>query len=312
MTTPPEVFIGQDDYLFLSGGQHNVLEYFTGAKSPSPESIAHFHNNTAQRQAYCNTHGITYSSCIFPEKICALRHLLPESATIRSIYLRHYESALSAETSRTVTYPLTCLDGIQTHFTRTDTHYATLGAIAVTEHLLTRDLPDQVEHFTAQTEELLTEKSGFQGDLGRKFSPPRSESTRVLDPSRTPRAVSVSNGVETGNDGLLILRKAPKAATDKTLLIFGDSFFRQLLPLLSLVFAKIVFCRTRFFHAELVPAIAPDVIWTGQAERYLARCQPDTDRPHFLSYPLVRGKTLSPDPKFPQLWPKFFSNEKLI
>lgn len=312
MSPQTDVLEGLDGYLFLSGGRHHTLSLFTGEKRISRASVAAFHANNAAREAYCSARGIAYSACIFPDKIPALRQMLPEAGQISSLYLREYADKAPSDTVGEACYPISVLDGNTDHFTRTDTHYSIPGDIAVARYLLERDRPQTVSGLDQAIAPFLTTRQEFSGDLGRKLSPQRTETTIALDVARLPPVEIAGNGVETGNDGLLILHKAPGALTSETLLIFGDSFFRHLLPMLTLIFGKVVFCRTRFFHSEIVDAIAPDVIWTGQAERYLSRCAPDAERPHFLSYPLVRGKTLTPDPGLAVLWDEMIDQRKLL
>jgi hypothetical protein len=312
MTPEADVLEGSDGYLFLVGGRHHTLSLFTGEKGISRASVQAFHDNIAAREAFCRARGITYSACIFPDKIPALRELLPQAPRISSLYLREYADKAPSADVRQACYPISVLEGRTDRFTRTDTHYSIPGDIAVARHLLERDRPQTLDGLDRALAPFLSERNDFTGDLGRKLSPQRTETTVTLDVARLPAVEIAGNGVETGNDGLLILHKAPAALTSETLLIFGDSFFRHLMPMLTLVFGKVVFCRTRFFHSEIVDAIAPDVIWTGQAERYLSRCAPDADRPHFLSYPLVRGKTLSPDPGLAALWDEMIDQRKLL
>lgn len=312
MAPESDVLEGLDGYLFLSGGRHHTLSLFTGEKRIARASVAAFHDNITARAAFCQARGITYSACIFPDKIHALRRWLPGSSRISSLYLREYAGKAPSADAPEACYPIAVLDGCTDHFTRTDTHYSIPGDIAVARHLLERDRPETVAALDRAIAPFLSERHDFAGDLGRKLTPHRTETTIALDIARLPPVEIAGNGVETGNDGLLILHKAPDAVTSETLLIFGDSFFRHLLPMLTLVFGKVVFCRTRFFHSEIVEAIAPDVIWTGQAERYLSRCAPDAERPHFLSYPLVRGKTLTPDPGLPALWDEMIDADKLL
>ncbi|WP_386260645.1 methyltransferase domain-containing protein [Sulfitobacter aestuariivivens] len=144
----------------------------------------------------------------------------------------------------------------------------------------------------------------FSGDLGRKFTPPVTEPRERLRGAVMRKRIG-SNGMKGGNNGILILLESPDALTDKTLLIFGDSFFRQLLHHLCFFYRRVIFCRTRFFHYEMVDAFQPDHIFCGVAERYLSDVLPDDERPHFLAYPLVLGRAIEPDPLFPALWQKF-------
>lgn len=85
----------------------------------------------------------------------------------------------------------------------------------------------------------------------------------------------------------------------------------MLLPELSRDWRQIVFCRTQFFHAEMVAAVAPDDILTGLAERYFASTRPDAERPHFLAYPLMLGRAMAPDPDFPALWDQLIDRRRL-
>ena len=76
---------------------------------------------------------------------------------------------------------------------------------------------------------------------------------------------------------------------NKIVLIFGDSFFRMMLIHLSAIFSRVICLRTRFLHPEMVTLIRPDVIFTGNAERYLSYVSPDTEAQAFALYPHLRG-----------------------
>lgn len=47
------------------------------------------------------------------------------------------------------------------------------------------------------------------------------------------------------------------------------------------------------------------------AERYLSRVFPDADRPHFLSYPLIKGRGVEADPAFAELWQRHVDSRRL-
>ncbi len=48
-----DVIIGNDGFLFLSGGNHDVIKYFTGEKEPSEDSIEVFLRNISTREEFC-------------------------------------------------------------------------------------------------------------------------------------------------------------------------------------------------------------------------------------------------------------------
>lgn len=49
-------------------------------------------------------------------------------------------------------------------------------------------------------------------------------------------------------------------------------------------------------------AVKPDDVLCGLAERYFASTRPDTERPHFLAYPMMHGRSTAPDAMFATLW----------
>lgn len=301
---------GPDGYLFLSGGQHSVFSYFTGKTRPHPRSVRVFWENMASRAAWCAEAGIAWHHVIFPEKCVVLRDLLAPGMEISSFYLRHYAPLAPTDPSP-VLYPLQALTEDAGSCARTDTHYSARGNIRVTSAILQDLFPGASAEFLSRGLALLKPREIGTGDLGRKLVPPRSEVVDCLSRHIVPFETG-SNGIRGGNDGIMDLIESPSSLSDQTLLIFGDSFFRALLPMLAVFYRRIVFCRSQFFHSEIVKAIRPDHIFTGQAERYLTRCTSDTERPHFLSYPYLKGHAMAPDETFCALWPRLVASQALL
>ncbi|MDB2407699.1 hypothetical protein N9W17_04140 [Jannaschia sp.] len=308
---PGDVHVGRDGYLFLSGGRHGVFRLFSGEANPTASSPSTFIQNQAARAEACAQDGRAYRMVVFPEKCVTLADRIEGQGELSSLYERHYRDGVDAASGLAdrVIYPLAELAGIDAPFDRTDTHLSIAGAEAVARRLVGDLLPDQQEALAAGIADNSKERE-VSGDLGSKFDPPVTELRRVLPRPASQRMAS--NGIRGGNDGILVLLEAPDSSTDATLLIFGDSFFRAMLPMLGLVWRRIVFCRTRFFHPEMVRAMKPDHVLGGVAERYLSRCEPDAMRPHFLAYPLILGRATDPDPDFPEMWNTFFDREALL
>lgn len=140
----------------------------------------------------------------------------------------------------------------------------------------------------------------WAGDLGAKFTPRLFQDGVVLDPDWPVTAFRNSSGF---NDGLVDILISPEAAHDRTVLLFGDSFFRMMLQHLSMVFTRVVCLRTRFLHPEMVTLIRPDVIYTGNAERYLSNVTADSEAQAFALYPHLRAATdLAMPPEFLAAW----------
>jgi hypothetical protein len=195
--------------------------------------------------------------------------------------------------------------------TKTDTHYSAIGNLAITKEIGAAMFPDLAQVGSSKIAHCIVEQDTFSGDLGRKLSPSPTETTWLLATPPFPFTVG-SNGVQGGNDGICMLIRSPQSLSTKKLLIFGDSFFRAMLPMLAVFYRSIVFCRTRFFHYELIEAVNPDHVLCGIAERYLSQCLADAKRPHFLSYPYLTGRPTSPDPAFSALWSEEIDQRKLL
>ena len=304
--------LGRDGFIFLSGGRHGVFSYFTGVKKPYRKSPRVFRRNIEARADFCERTGRRFRMVVFPEKCVVLREKIELPEQFSSLYERCYAPLMAeSEAVSKVLYPVAPLRADPMAMSRTDTHYAAPGVLRVSEAILADLFPDQIERGMSLLRSLLKETTAFSGDLGRKFAEPVNETQVVLKGQAVPFDMA-SNGLRGGNDGIMMLASSPQALSDKTLLIFGDSFFRQLLQVMPVFYRKVVFCRSRYFHKEMIEAAAPDDIFCGIAERYLSSCSPDSERPHFLSYPLMLGRPTAPDPTFPALWDEIINSARLL
>lgn len=288
---PEGVSIASNGGLLLTGGAHEVLALMTGVKRPPESSPTIFWANDTARKAFCGKRNIAYSLVVFPDKLTTYGTILGNE-NIGSLYLREYAQKNAAPED-----PL-YLDLDADDYFLTDTHLSTKGLISAAGQIMARFGGDQgfYQHYT----ERLVDGQHFVGDLGAKFNPRRSE---MIDVAKgVNQGVQVSNGMISGNDGAIDIVVNEYATSDRTVLIYGDSFFRQMLGPLSYFFKRIICVRTRYFHYECIDAIRPDIILAGCAERYLSRVYRDSDRPHFLSYPLNYGRAINPPPDFVKRW----------
>lgn len=310
MQVTDDIYESGDGYLFLTGGHHEVAAYMLGTKQPSAASRSTFVENQRQRADWCAAQGIAYDMWVFPDKLYVLRDKVPELGDLRSLFLHRYRADPGWIPDLPVQYPAERLERQPRFMTIGDTHYSPRGEIELTSLILERLEPGQGEAFRREAGAALTGQSSYLGDLGRKLAEPRRETLKVLE-APLVRFTQVKNGVP-GNTGTLILIDSPEARSDRTLLIFGDSFFRVMLHHLAWGFRRIVFCRTQYFHQEIARSLRPQVILGGMAERYLAECLPDGARPHFLSYALLAGREMKPEPGFAELFAGFFDQRALL
>ncbi|QDH71032.1 hypothetical protein [Marilutibacter alkalisoli] len=301
--TQDDVLMASDGTLFLAGGRHEVIKLFSGEKQPSEASRCNLAENIEHRQTYCERHGIHFEAFVFPDKMPALGNLLPFSPV--SLFENGYALAPNLKCH----YLGSELASCEAPFPKTDTHYSVEGNHACARRIASPLFGERLDQFDAIVSRNTVRKNNFCGDLGRKFDPPIIESATAL--RRFPGFSMESNGMQSGNDGLMMIASNADAISDKRVLLFADSYFRALIPYLAFFFSHVVFCRTRFFHYELVQAIAPDAIFTGMAERYLSSCESDDRRPHFLSYPLSKGRVLQPSDGFGAAFDATVRNGKL-
>lgn len=240
--------------------------------------------------------GIRFAQWVFPDTLVLARGELANPTDFASILRTHFAPPGAED----IHYPDSLLSDFPDRLTMTDTHYSPIGCLhladAVAESMLGCSDPAYIARRLADA--LPTKR--YVGDLGVQCDPPISEDW--IDLAAVTGTAATGNGVQAGNNGIILLLERPSAITDETLLIFGDSFFRSLLPDLSHYWARIVFVRTPFFHFEIVRAVAPETILMGMAERYLPTTQGDAERPHVLAHPLMRGRSQSPDPGFAEMW----------
>lgn len=294
----PHVTVLGDGDLILTGGNHSVLSLFSAGGHPVDGSTEVFHRNMDTRRATCADLGIPLKTWVFPDKLTlfASDPAFVEH-DIGSLYLRHYHRPDHADMGL---HYLQDVINDPADFQQTDTHLSAKGMCkAVAAMAAALDLPGR-EAFVAQAAATWIADDAHCGDLGVKFDPPLTGRAHL--PRRVVASQRAHNGLAAGNFGIIELIASPQASTDKTLLIFGDSFFRQNLVYLSYFFRRIVFLRARYFHEEFIAAVRPDVIFCGMAERFLSHVLDDAVRPHFLSYPYVRGCAMTPSEGFAALW----------
>tara|TARA_R110002020_G_scaffold216321_2_gene423779 strand:- start:2419 stop:3291 length:873 start_codon:yes stop_codon:yes gene_type:complete len=262
--------------LFLKKGKHDVLNYFTG-KKPSEVSINNFWNNIKSRSDYCQKLNIDYQHYIFPDKIYSLRSNIDRD--IISLYKSSYELKINAEPVNFIEFNL---EEAEDCYLRGDTHLSAKGnEIALSKMIIEENY---IEKFKIDKVDFIKAQKGFVGDLSSKLT---EKITEVKLNYVNPNVEKHTNGLVSGNNGIIDIYVNETAIWDKKLLIFGDSFFRNMLNELSYFYSEIIFCRTPFFHYEVVERCSPDVVFTGNAERYLSFVNEDKYRNDFFLIPLI-------------------------
>lgn len=288
------VLFGGDDHLFLADGGHSVLDYVTGRRNVDPGSILDFAANISTRQSICSKNETPYLHVVFPDKQSVLPQFFPiaNPVCLGEVYLKNSPNIVDS-----VFYPRSLLGSLGTKsFQKTDTHLSDIGTIIVAKAVLDRFFSDL---HLPQIQKIIEEANvavEWTGDLGQRFSPAIKETKLVH--RNGPRLRWLSNDLTGGNNGMIDILFNNDALYPKRLLIFGDSFGRELARFLGMFIKEVVFLRTPFFHVDMYEQIMPDLVITDNVERYLSSCAHDDNRPTFLMYPFLGEGKYSPSKEF--------------
>lgn len=282
---------------FLIGGNHSVLKYATGALKPTEKSIQNFCENIDNRISLTQKDSIPYLHVIFPDKQSVLEDAFPFKPVKR--LGDYYLNAICPSLRKHVIYPADLLISTNNAYWPLDTHLTDHGSLVVLRSML-EAVGVQAHDALAHVEKRITRPVNWSGDLGNKFDPPLKQDGILINPDWEAKTLRNNVGF---NDGLIDILLNPEAALDSTVLLFGDSFFRMMLQHLSAIFSRVICLRTRFMHSEILPLIKPDIVFTGNAERYLSNVTSDADAHSFFLYPYMRhGCDLTMDNEFLEAW----------
>lgn len=308
-TVKGKSIIGRSDYqiekgvlfskgiAFLVEGNHSVIKYATGVLKPTKQSLQNFSDNIRNRNFLAQQLSITYAHVIFPDKQSVLEDAFPLKPVHR---LGHeYLKATCSSIRKNVIYPLIPLATSGNAFWPLDTHLTDYGSLVVMRSML-EAIGVHADDTLAHVEKTINKPINWPGDLGSKLNPPLKQDGILLNPDWQTTILRNNVGF---NDGLIDIVLNPKATEDRTVLLFGDSFFRMMLQHLSAVFTRVICLRTRYMHPEMLSLIMPDIVFTGNAERYLSNVASDADAHAFYLYPYMRqGADLTVGDDFLEAW----------
>lgn len=296
-TPADDVIVAPNGQLFLAGGRHSVLRFARGEIKVAPHSIEAMQANLAGRRSHADARGIAYLHLVAPEKY----KILPDGFPVADPQ-SPADPYLAA--GLTFCYPVDELRaGPGCAYFRTDTHWAPAGLITIARIIGQAAKTDQARLEGAEGEmraALEDSPEIFYGDLGRKLDPKEGELRALLKPAHPIRMTENGIGhdyLSPVNDGRMIVVESDHPQASGRLLIFGDSYLHHALPYLSFLFSVIVFCRTRFYHEEMVDMVRPDCVVTQAADRYMGAIHRDTQAPPFQMIPFLLGRIPQCEPE---------------
>ena len=270
-----DVIIGEDGWLFLHSGGQKQHQHLKGEIHPTQNSIYNFKKNILSRNSFCHDRNIPFMHIVFPTKDLVEIDNLPETNRVglQSLYERHYAPAFEGDTPSCLYYPLNFLKfrNIEERmFYKLDTHLSSMGRIEITKLILRHfDLNVHVESYLN-----LTLKK-IPGDLSKMLGDPMVSLEKIVFPAfRTARSYD-NREYLTGNTGNIIISSNAAALYKKRLFICGDSFIALCLPYLSIFFEDVIYIRSESFQKDAAELFKPDLIISGNAERYLSLVRDD-------------------------------------
>lgn len=273
------VLLGNEEYLFLFQGMQREFDYLQKIKIISPLSIDNFTFNIKQRIFYFRKHQIHYKHIVFASKPLVKSRFLPkEYSNIYSLFNEYYKDKCS-DFKNNIFYTLSLLLEEEKNFStflKYDTHMTDRAYLSICKYLCNSfNIPydeefEQFFHFKV-----------VDGDLSRMLT--NNKRTKEEYFNKNPHVYEEGNkNVLRGNTDDVLIHYNSNAKTQKRLLIFGDSFLRGMMNILSYFFKDIVYIRSTFVHYDIVEMFQPDIVLTGNAERYLKYVESEQKSNNFL------------------------------
>lgn len=273
-----DVLCVDEQWYFLFGGNHSPFDFYTGKKKINKSIIDAFNENIESRNNFCKLNKILYAHIIFPAKAAVMRELLisefPEFNYIHNEFLNH----------NSVLYPLDVVSNCDEAFYKTDTHNTPIGSWLILKYLLAflKIKVDLEPKFI---------KSSKVGDLTKMYgvSTPEVYQNFVGFNDVKYAGFDKSNrSALIGNTGEMRVIRNFRALLDKRVLIFADSFVNEsMLEQMSWIFREVFYIRSSNFIYEIIDFVEPDIILSGQAERYLSSVTADNNREFFFAKYLI-------------------------
>lgn len=305
---------GLEEFLFLIGGSHTPLLYASGEKTIPPDAIRLFWRNQTRRRGFLQRRNIPYVHLIAPDKHNVCSEVFPYDIICRP---GSHVLACSPDPNlnATVIYPLDQLAAdFRKHCYRVDTHFTPFGTA-----MLCQSVVKALQHHQAlirlqQLADLpIRSQAGWSGDLGWRFDPPHSEEKQNVPLG--PHIERISNHLAGGNNGMMDLytnHTVDPAPPLGRVMLFGDSYGRDMASVLATVAREVLFLRTPYLHLDLVDTARPDIVITQGAERYLPSTLCDSKKPMFLLMPFFKATEYSLSPEAARAFSAFLTGQPLV
>lgn len=272
------VLVGKNNYLFLYTGLQTQFDYLLLKEKVDPTNADNFAYNIKNRVEYFLKNKIKYKHIVFPSKPLVKKAYLPDKyAKVHSLFETYYKKK-SINYQDNILYPLNLLleeENKYSTFHIYDTHMTDKAYFAIIKSLLTSlniEVSDEILKY------LYLQNKG--GDLTYMLS--KNQSVKELSFIFPPCQIYEIGNRQSlpGNTDEVLISYNKNA--QKRLLIFGDSFLKDMVQIFSYYFKDVLYIRSTFVHYDIVEMYQPDLVITGTAERYLSYVESEKNANNFL------------------------------
>lgn len=286
-----DVVVGNSGYLFLYQGGQRQFDFLLKKSFVKKENVYNFVGNIESRIKYFDKNEIKYRHLVFPSKALVKTKFLPEELNnVHSLYKEYYEEML-IDHNENILYLLNMLKENENNYStfyKFDTHITVRALLDITKELFTQldvDFDDTIY------DHLVVKDKG--GDLTNMLNIKQSQKEEFL---------ILNNIYKVGNreflpgntNEVLIMHNSKKK---KRVLVFGDSFLKDMTEIFAYFFKDVVYVRSSHVHYDIVNMFDPDIVISGNAERYMCIIQSDLQAHNFIREQ-YRNKEYSPSEEF--------------
>ena len=289
----PDVHVGRDGWLFLTGGSNRVLEQFGWPGFPR-RALWQWRTIIEARVRRCARLGATYAHAVAPEKLTVYHDAVdgldcdPQRAP--ALRLRRWlTGSAGARAHVDLVGPLRAARWTAPLYRRTDSHWTHEGCVvayrAILAHLGVAPRDDIEPRRVRET-------MRFSGDLATKLSPVRVEIAEGCRFESAARRVH-TNGFLAHFEALgrpqdahlgahAVFRNDDPRADPRRLVVFGDSYCQHssmnpiatLTPLLADTFAEVHFLWSTGIDWDYLAEHRPHFVLAEIAERFMIDLPP--------------------------------------
>jgi len=262
-------------FLHQINSAQRQFEYLMNEKEITKSSLENFNENVNFAIKLKKKYGYKFLHIVFPCKaIIRMNELRNVGIEVNPLY------SIVHEQSHTI-YPVDSMGKINGSRLY-DTHYSGVGQWAIIQRLLGElSLPyaTLIPKF---------EVTQMVGDLTKMLGGTAYESVqRFIKFDKLEHNIKcfTNKNAIASNNGHIVYSINSLAWRKERVLIFGDSFFLQCLNMISQIFEEVIFIRCSYVMEDVIASLSPDIVLSGQAERYLVNT-PNclTSAPYFSRY----------------------------